>query len=117
MKAPATVKIGSRTYDVVIDKNAINACAATGAAGFGQYGECNHEQLVMTVDPEQADIMVRETVFHEILHACCNITGLSEELGEKTEESVVLRLSPVIIAFLLENPKMVSYILNKSTSR
>ncbi len=117
MKAPDNIKVGYRVYDVTIDKDAINACAANNAAGFGHYGECNHEQLVITVDPDQADLMIRETILHEILHACCSITGIADELGDKLEESVVMRLSPVIMGFLEDNPKTVAYLTGKTNGR
>lgn len=109
MKAPAKVKIGFRVYDVVVDKNAINACTAAHGNGV-QYGECNHESLVITVDPTQNTLMVQETMLHEILHACMSLIGVSEEMDEKTEESLVLRLSPVLMGFMKDNPKMLDYL-------
>ena len=116
MKAPAKVKIGFRVYDVVVDKNAINACTATHGNGV-QYGECNHEHLIITVDPTQNPIMVQETMLHEILHACMSLIGVSEEMDEKVEESLVLRLSPVLMAFMKENPRMVDYLMEDTTKK
>jgi hypothetical protein len=110
MKPPRTVKVGVHTYKVVADKAAIDALSAS--SGEGKLGECDSSALTITIDPTMADTMEKETVVHELLHACCDLAGLQEDPGMDSagEERVVRRLSPLILDVLRANPSLVRYL-------
>lgn len=55
----------------------------------------------------------RETLLHESLHAMFSITNLDTILSREAEgldEHIVSVLSPVLLAFLRENPRTVAYL-------
>jgi hypothetical protein len=56
---------------------------------------------------------LKETLLHEILHACWSTTQLNEENPkewEDAEEQVVGRLSGTLLATLQDNPKVLKYL-------
>jgi hypothetical protein len=112
MKAPKKVKVGVHTYKVVIDRAAIDACSVAGGVESARLGDCNHENLTITLEPHMASSMLKETLLHEVLHACFGVIGAIEDVDDKTEEKLVLRLSPVLMGLLRENPKLIEYILD-----
>lgn len=57
--------------------------------------------------------MLRDTMLHEVLHTCTRMVGLDEELGDKTEEQVVARLT-ALLDVLRRNPKLVSFLVQGS---
>jgi len=65
----------------------------------GRYGECDTKHAVITVDPNQAPSMLRDTVLHELLHAAMTLIGVTEDPGvdRDAEERIVLRLAPVLL--------------------
>jgi|LakMenE18May11ns_1017448.scaffolds.fasta_scaffold8859996_1 hypothetical protein len=108
-KPPKNIKIGVHKYKIVVDKAAIDACSVSGG-GDPRVGECNNEQLTITLDPSLAPSMLQETLLHEILHAAFHFIGASEDVDDKTEEKLVLRLSPVLMGIMKSNPKLMSYL-------
>lgn len=44
-----------------------------------------------------------EVMMHECLHAMFGIIGITDEIGMETEEKIIQRLSPTLMAFLRDN--------------
>lgn len=112
-KPPKKIKIGIHEYKIIVDKAAIDACSVAGGAE-ARLGECNNEMLTITMEPNQAPSMLRETLLHEALHAAFHLVGASEDIDEKTEEKLVLRLAPVLMGVIKENPKFIHYLLDEA---
>jgi hypothetical protein len=53
---------------------------------------------------------VADTVMHELLHACCDLIGTTDQLTSDVEESVVRRLAPVLVDVLARNPQLVLWV-------
>jgi hypothetical protein len=107
--APKRVQVGPHRYRLVIDADAMNRASAE--HGTRLLGRCDNEQLLIVVDPRQAPSQQRETVVHELLHAACDLAGLSEDaLADDVEERVVRRLAPVLLQVLVDNPKLVAWL-------
>lgn len=66
-----------------------------------------------------AEDNLRETLFHEILHACNEVNGLNSVGGaeaipeefEALEEMIVAMTSPVLLMVLRDNPDVLAYLL------
>lgn len=82
--------------------------------GHRAYGIYEEAPQLITLDKGLRFERARETALHEQLHAVFAITqldGLIEEgCGHGAGEHVVATLAPVILAWLRENPDMVSWL-------
>lgn len=74
-------------------------------------GITDTDKLTISVRPSLPRSLKAQTLLHEVLHTLTHLTGLEKELGEKKEEAVVTRLAPALLAVLIDNPKLVAYIL------
>lgn len=70
-----------------------------GHLGRSIYGYC----LIEVYHP-QDDQQMKDTLLHEILHACLF------EVGRGAQEEVVGALAPVLLYVLRKNPKLVEYL-------
>lgn len=109
MKPPKRITVGPHTYRVVVDRGAIDRISAQADRHVGQ---CDHETLTITVDPDLAPSQMAETVLHETLHAAMSLIGACDVLSFDQEESVVRRLSPVLLEALRANERLVSWLVD-----
>ncbi|MEA2678050.1 MAG: hypothetical protein QOJ81_2191 [Chloroflexota bacterium] len=61
--------------------------------------------LRMLVNADQHEMQIRDTVMHEVAHACLHIQELSAE-----DEEFVGRLAPVLLDVLRSNPHLVAWL-------
>ncbi len=95
---PRQVRVGPYRYRITDRKSGPNL------------GECETDKLEIHVQVGLPLDNERETLFHELLHACCAHSGLTQRLGEDTEEDVIRSLSPVLLDVLLRNRALVAYL-------
>ena len=76
------------------------------AAGMQLSGNFDPRYLTITVDPNQAPSQVRETLLHELLHACSQEAGMDET----QEEQTVNAQAPRLLAALRDNPDLVAWL-------
>ena len=69
------------------------------------FGQCDHGQLKITINPKQAKQQEQDTVLHEVIHAV--EYGMQLEM----EEEQVHSLASGLYAVLRDNPKLVKYLL------
>jgi hypothetical protein len=110
---PKWVQIGPHRYELVISANAI--AAANRLDGELRLGLTDHRHLRMHVCDDQAETMVKETTFHEILHACWAGAAIGSQTGPtafsaEVEESVIGALSPILFGALRANKGLVSWL-------
>lgn len=112
----AKLKVGPFTYNVIetgAECRTLLDGITTRAHKDGECGHCDHNNLELRVHPDINKQVKRETLLHEALHACTNVTGILAQLGRKREERVVARLAPVVLKMLRDNPWLVKRLTEK----
>jgi hypothetical protein len=80
-----------------------------GAAGIAS-GACQQTQAAIAVAPIPGSLnLERETLLHEVLHACFFATSVP--LDEECEEQFVAVVAPRLLGALRGNPAIVRYLL------
>lgn len=105
-RPPKRVKILGKWYSI------------KASLGFDEdiYGMCKTEkQIIQYFSGLHAD-QLRDTIWHEILHAIYHETGLSYQISDKeeespTEEQLVRRSATVELQVLRENPSLVNFLV------
>lgn len=106
MRVPRRIKLGP--WDITIEQGVETDLNLRGL--MGDWEECPARIRIMR---NLAPSMERETVMHEVLHAVFAMNGLQQEWGEEKEEAVVRRLSPVLLAAMRDNPRLVAFLIEK----
>lgn len=110
VKPPATVTVGP--LDVKVDVNAKRANDAS--LTFGHYDRVYGE---IVLAPNQGPAPLRDTLLHELLHACCDLAAMQAGGGDAVfedddhEERCVRALTPWLLDALRRNPDLVTYLL------
>jgi len=115
MSIPSTVRIGSVTYTVTSDPDTwVRFEHKNQKTGF--YGHTDHETATIYVSPETVSDVQRTTLWHEVIHALCEVTmgspdwrGLGKEKVDR-EEAVVRAVESPTLLVLRDNPKLVAYL-------
>ncbi len=108
---PAVVEVGPFRYTVTADE--LERLRIEHAEARQLSGRTDHDLLRIYVDTTAAagaDTR-RDTLLHEVLHCLAFTAGLSAEWGSEKEETVVRRLSPLLLDALRRNPALVAYLL------
>ena len=100
MKIPNKISLGCFVYSILEDSDG-NMPEAL--------GEMNSILKRIRIRKNLTEQVKRETLFHEILHACFDETRLQHEL----EETMVCTLSPRLMEVFKRNPKLMKYILEE----
>lgn len=115
---PRHIYVGHRVYELSLSKKKWTQLKAKQESAHTLLGQCDNERLIIHVNPEQHPIELRETVLHECLHAMWDIMGSREELTRMAEEDersheerLVLKQSPRLMEFLLDNPELMDWLL------
>ena len=99
-KLPEKIKVGIAEYDL-IHWDPVEAEAA------GCRGECNIFTFEIRVRTDMPDSHFAEILEHEINHACWAAAKLKLRASEET---VINRLTPVLIAARRDNPEIYAWI-------
>ena len=98
---PRTIRVGPYRYKIV-DRH-----------GSENLGECEVDKLTIHVQVGQPPDGERDTLLHELLHACIAHSGLDRRLADDVEEDVVRSLSPILLDTLSRNRALVRYLLGE----
>lgn len=101
MKPPASVRLGPHRW--TIRRGAIDADGEL-------YGRTLERELTILLAPTVPS-QERDTLLHELLHACWAQTGLDFEDDE--QERVVGALAPWLLGALRDNPRLVAFLLER----
>jgi hypothetical protein len=104
---PVSVLVGPFSYRVVFSADRIKELEKESNTEL--YGITSHGDLEIALQPDCAEMVIRETLLHEVLHALFYNTGLTERLSEKMEEQVIRSLSPALFDLLRRNPALLPY--------
>lgn len=78
----------------------------------GQF-DADKGHILMRVGKDTHEQMLRETLWHEILHACWWHMALSDhpvEKGEEQEEEIIKRITHASLQVVQDNPEVMAYI-------
>lgn len=105
MRPPPRVNIGPRRYTITSSDVTTD--------GHDALGLCQPSYELITLSPSQGPATMRETLLHEVMHACFHAAvpfgGL---VGDKTEEKVCSAVAPHLLDALRRNPRLVAYLLS-----
>jgi len=104
---PATIEVGPFAYTVLVDPTAMRDHEH--AAHHTCMGGLDTKGLRIMLAPEQAAGQMRDTLLHEVLHACFNVTGGLPTYDE--EEKVLSLLASLLLDTLRRNPEFVAYLV------
>lgn len=93
MNIPDSVRVLSLTYTLTADPE------------MEEYGTCNAYRLSIRYNPEQDFRQLRDTVWHETLHACEAFMGI-----HKVSEADLTRLATASLNVLRDNPALVEFL-------
>jgi len=117
---PTTIRLLSQRIRVLEEENLHVPCGTPAAdeaheAGHGHpaYGVYDERTQIITLDAHLPFERRRETLVHENLHAMFAIGRLNDVLGQEAiglDEHIVGVLSPILLCWLRENPRLVAYL-------
>lgn len=127
---PRSVKIMGQRFVVGVTKDlkvAVEAETTTDLPGDGEWhhehelravnGVCDSDSQVIAIDAGLGDDKTRETFLHENLHAMLSLAGMKGDLDGVAEERVIKRLSPILLLYLRDNPRVYTFLTGRSTYR
>ena len=110
MKRPIEVWVSGLPFQVIYDAAALGLKAMDERAEPA-LGHCDYSTLTMVVDDRMPEPKIRDTLFHEILHAIWHTTGLTSRVGtEISEEEVVAAMATEIVHVLRVNDDLAAYL-------
>lgn len=98
---PEDVRLGPYSFTVGFEK-ALNRSSLL--------GETHGSDLNILLNPSQHPMVLRETVVHELLHACFAVSSLTHALSDEEEERIVAILSPWLLMLLRDNADMLAWV-------
>lgn len=104
MKKPpvSTVLVRPHLFQVVYDEQFASVTNTAGA--------CGQDEQKILLDPDLGESVELETLVHEGLHAAWYQTELDRAYTDDQEEQVIWTLSPRIVSFIQDNPKLIAAI-------
>ena len=105
MTYPKRIKAGAFDYTVEHNPQALEDVGGDAALW--------NAQLRIAINKHQAPGFLRDSLFHEVLHACWQDSGLYDPERKEVEERVVSHLSPWILNVLRDNPRLVAFLTEK----
>lgn len=112
VRRPTIIQVGYIPFDVTyLDDEAWDKKGLD----LGDGGQCNGAKGTIDIrDTDQHPIHVKEILLHEVLHACFYASQMTIEnrlhREEDIEETVVGRLSPVLLQVIRDNPDLVDFL-------
>lgn len=97
-RIPKSVKVGCHEYKLV---------AKTKRECPDELGKCDYDAVTISVRKRMPGNKARETLLHEILHAC----GYPTLLGK--DEKFVDTIAPLLLQVIQDNPELMEYLLAK----
>lgn len=105
---PRSVIVGPYRYTITVDHEAMDRLQRSGESGGGNVGSSNHHQLQITIDGDMAPAMIADTLLHEIMHCCYQVSGVGA--GKMTQEEAIDHVTPVLLDTLRRNPDVAQYL-------
>jgi len=78
-----------------------------------ELGACEPNKCLIEYRPEQHIQQLRDSLWHEVLHACYSEMGIGEEIPEELEETIVLRMATSTLYVQRYNPELMKFLQRK----
>ena len=98
MDMPKTIKVGAHVYSVL---------RKTKTQMPDDLGSCDVDTLQILIRQKIRKSVARETLLHELLHACTYPSFLGKTL---TDEDFVEAVAPVLLQVIQDNPDLLAYL-------
>ena len=95
---PKTVKVGAHVYSIIRKPK---------SAMGDDLGTCGFDEVQIVVRKGLRKSVAKETLLHELLHAC---TYPSLNSKTATDEKFVTAVAPSLLQMLQDNPELVEYL-------
>jgi len=112
---PSTIRVGSVTFRVTTNPDDWMRIEHKNQ-GNDAYGYAGYHEATIYINPESTPDTQRLTLWHEVMHAMCEVVMGSPDwhhLGKEKsdrEEAVVAAFESPIVCVLRDNPKLVAYL-------
>lgn len=94
----------------------IKLCSGEQAETEGYHGWFDPRKVEICMQEDLSPMFFREILLHEVLHAIFHAYRLAGDMSgspqkkKYTEEDIVLRLAPAIMAFIKDNPDFIRWL-------
>jgi Zn-dependent peptidase ImmA (M78 family) len=102
-----SIRIGYRTYQ-------IKAWTDLELVTTESYGQCDKQRGIIYVCTHLDDVVIADTLLHEVLHAVWHEYGLQDD---DREERIVHTLASGLIQVMRDNPQVIRYLLKLTRSQ
>lgn len=96
---PKAVKVGAHSYTIL---------RKTKTQMPNDIGSCDTDGLQILIRKPVRSSIAKETLLHELLHACNYPTFVGKE--NVSEEDIVNATAPVLLQVLRDNPELIEYL-------
>lgn len=114
IERPSQVWIGAHLYSIDYDHDEM--MRHCGERHKDLLGVSNHHNLYILIDDGVAEQLIRDVLWHEIMHCIWAESG-TNELSNMSEEEIVSVLTPRIVSMMRVNPDVMSYMLYSTDAR
>lgn len=104
-RPPKALDLLGKEYTVRVDHMMRDLDAAS--------GKCMPSKCLILLAGDQDVQQQRDTLLHELLHGLWSEMGLSEEVKDEHEETIVRRLGTALLYVLRANPELMDYLLGE----
>lgn len=112
IRMPLTVNLMSTKIRVKrVPKIDISETHGPGAEAYGIFSD---EEMRIEIADGQAPDRERVTYVHENLHAMLAASGLDKTTGGELDEEIATRLSPVLLSWLRDNPRVITWLRERA---
>lgn len=107
MKLPKSIKVGGFVFTIV-EKPELD----------GSWGECNFEKMEISIATKQEETGLRNSLFHEIIHAIIfeRFHG-SKLITDKNEEQIVEGITNGLLSLFANNPQILTLFRRKRNGK
>lgn len=113
---PDAVKVGHMTFGIEYVTEQEWLEHYSGYEEDGGLTFHNWSKIVIRLVPGITDMVIREVLLHEVLHAIWSTSMLSHWAGDlaadKIEEGIIQAQSPMMLGVLKDNPAFLTYIID-----
>lgn len=95
---PKHVRVGPFTYRIAVTPD------------IDEFGHTANDVHRISINVDQSTVSMKDTLLHEVLHACFFTVNLRDQVDYEAEERIVRRLSTILLQVLRSNPKLVEYV-------
>ena len=107
VKRPTQVWIGAHLYSIEYDHEKM--MVKCGAERKSLLGVSNHHDLFILVDDDVAEQVIRDVLWHEIMHCIWAECGMQDL--DMSEEDIIGLMTPRLVSMMRVNPDVMAYML------